>query len=129
MRFELGQKVRVKARVDTGYEDDRLIIGLYIQEREKNPRFTVMHKPNMGRDRCLFRLELEEPVEGAIIGYAWRLTGRYFASNGNYSDWSPAYLQEDRRFKVWMIATTLRWKKPLLVLEEDIIEMTNDSAS
>ena len=121
--MELGQIVKIKARVDTGYEKDALILGLRDDERS-GPQFSVVHKPKVAkRPRCLFRLEFDEPVDGMVIGYTWRATGAYNSGGGDgYGDYDPPYLSEDARYKVWMVATTLRWKQPILALEQDISE-------
>ena len=114
--FELGQQVTVSAYVFTKFLHDwdtRWTKGL-----PDDSEMVHQPDPGIGYSKVLIKQRFQKPVSGIIVGYTWRATGKV------HGEWEDAYLQEDKRHKVWLIASNLRYTKPIVALVADITEVT-----
>jgi hypothetical protein len=107
--FYLGQKVTVQATVEfhTGHDPWKYSM--------RNPMWTCLHTvQGPGCTRNMFRCQLDHSLIGTIIGYTFKQTGTVVDND------EVSFFQADKYHKVWRVATTVRWKEPLLCLETDI---------
>jgi len=121
MTWYLGQRVRVHAKV--------LVMrgGLDSLDTWKVEGISVAAEPQgldaaereSRRTRWLLRDERNMPAEGVLIGRTHREVGML-----DYTPWNdggyPAYVEKPVKVTVYLVATTLRWRQPLDVLEADI---------
>jgi hypothetical protein len=119
--FHLGQRVRVRARVEKylapyreelDYLRDATVLAAPcdIPSREERVRWSYNHYY-----RCIVRRPLVTPREGIIVGYTFRFCGeRWWDEDAGWLTTSG------KGVKVWRVATTLRWSEPLDVLTEDV---------
>ena len=124
MTWYLGQRVRVHAKV--------LVMrgGLDSLDTWKVEGISVAAEPQgldaaereSRRTRWLLRDERNMPAEGVLIGRTHREVGMLDYTPWN--DWGyPAYVENPVRVTVYLVATTLRWRQPLEVLEADLEEV------
>ena len=113
-RFKLGDVVECQAAVLTSY---------MAPDRANAAGWELVHTPKGGPQsgyKYMYRIRCDVPVIGVIIGYTYRDTGKYRSADYYAEDSDPPYLEVDKRHRVWMVATTLRWRQPWLVLEDDL---------
>ena len=131
MDLKLGQRVLVHAEVKAAYDHATIRARdptwlQYKQYRAKENRTLVeegwkpVHVPNGIRVRGLYRREVSPYREGIIIGYVFRQTGNWEAGFVSEDDDVGPYLSVDKRHRVWLVTTMLRWCKPLEALEADL---------
>ena len=107
MNFALGQRVNVKAHVETTYNETSGWDGWHVLEAPPECK-------NKQR-KVLKRQGYFHPVSGIIIGRTVRWTGYREWEEDTGSVWYPY-----RPHKVVLVVTGIQWREPLIVLEEDI---------
>ena len=121
MTWYLGQRVRVHAKLRVmrgGLESFKSwrVDGLSVAAE---PPALDAAEGEMPRARWLLRDARNMPVEGILVGRTHREVGVL-----DYTPWNemglPAYVDNPHRQTVYLVATTLRWRQPLEVLEADL---------
>ena len=116
----LGQRVRVLAKVRVmrgGIESFATwrVPGLSIAA----VRYNGNVRDRETRARWLSRDERNMPVEGVLVGRTYRQIGLLNWEPMNESG-MPPYVEDPISVTVYLVATGLRWRTPLQVLEADL---------
>jgi hypothetical protein len=121
--FRIGDKVKAHAFVITKY---------YAEDFATRVGGSIIHSPspkiNSDGIKCLVRVP--QQVDGVIIGWTMRQTGRrYFGhmpTGYDFDDYEPTTFESDKHHKVWLIAksnSSQRYFQPIACLEEDLEEV------
>ena len=116
-RLKKGDVVWVHAVVEASCGDAR---------HEHESSVTLIHIPDKKKwpsmIKRLYRVSLEPPERGIVVGESYRATGWYQDSRFNDGDWEPAYLQEDKRHPVVIVQPldNPRYLKPWACLPNDL---------
>jgi len=126
MGLSLGQRVLVHAEAKTAYDHEAIMAkdpywnDCGFKHNPLGEGWELVEAPKELHARGLYRREVAPYREGIIIGYTFRQTGNWEAGFVSEDEEAGPYLSVDKRYRVWLVATTLRWRKPLEVLESDL---------
>ena len=114
--LKIGDKIKVKARVWSGYEKDRVMGVAY-----KTPGALIVLGNNA---RCIWRFVYpDKEVEGIFIGWTWLLYGKRYVDQDEYGYNEPEFYESGRvKCARWVYANSpsQRYRKSKTSLPEDI---------
>jgi hypothetical protein len=76
---------------------------------------------NYSTTRIRWTLPAQQRVKGMVLGKSYRYAGKL---EGGWNEYDPAWLRVDTSYPVWMVqplGTGQRYRKPLAVLQDQIV--------